>query len=232
MTIYNLAVIAHIGAGTLALTLFWIAALMQKGTSLHRRVGQGYLLSMLMILVTGVPLVFGLLARGQSVGAVFLTYLLVLVGNGCWSAWRAIRERRDYRGFYGAMFWTLAGITAVSGLAIVVTGLALGSPLLSIFGSIGVIGLVQAGFARRRAPHTPNWWLREHYTAMIGNGVATHIAFFSIGLRNAFPGVDPSLVQNLAWFLPLGGAVVAGVWLNRRYGKGQRRSVPAADAPA
>jgi len=179
---------------------------------------------MLGVIVSGVPLVLNLIERGQQIGALFLTYLLLLVGNACWTAWRAIRARRDRAAYYGGMYWFMAATVGLAGLGTIALGVKSGAPLLMVFGSVGVLGGVGAVQSWRRAPNDPKWWLREHYGAMIGNGVATHIAFFSIGLRNAFPGVDPMLVQNLAWFVPLAGSVVAGVWLNRKYG----RSRPAA----
>lgn len=231
MSTYSFALYSHIAAGSIALVTFWAAGLMTKGTPLHRRVGQVYLLAMLGVIVSGVPLVLTLVDRGQQISALFLTYLLLLVGNSCWSAWRAIRARRDRANYYDAMYWFMAATVGLAGLAIVALGAQVGAPLLMVFGSVGVLGGIGAVLSWRRAPNDPKWWLREHYGAMIGNGVATHIAFFSIGLRNAFPGVDPMIVQNLAWFVPLAGAVVAGIWLNRTYGRARARP-PAAVARA
>ena len=217
--VYRLALGVHLVAGTLALLAFWGAALLRKGSRPHRLTGRVYLLGMLGVILSGPPLVFALLERGQPVSAGFLGYLLVLVSTSCWSAWRAIRDRGDRQRYFGGMLWSLHGLSAASGLAMVIAGVGIGSPLLAVFGSIGVVGLIGTLRAWRRAPATPNWWLREHYGAMVGNGVATHIAFFSIGLRNAFPGVDPLIVTNLAWFLPLVASLLAGVYLNRRYGR-------------
>jgi len=231
MTAYQVAATFHIAAGVVALITFWVNGLMKKGTALHRRMGQVYLLAMLGIIISGVPLVFAMLERGDQLSAVFLTYLLVLVSNSCWNSWRSVRDRRDYKRYFGPMFWSLATITAASGIALMVIGVAIGQPLFAIFGSIGVVGLITSAMSRRRAPSTPNWWLREHYGAMIGNGVATHIAFLAIGLRNALPGVDPMIQQNLAWFGPLVGALAAGIWLNRKYG-GAKAKPPAPVARA
>ena len=228
MTVFSVALTFHIAAGVLALITFWSNGLMKKGTPLHRRAGQVYLLAMLGIIISGVPLVFGLLNRGNPLGAVFLTYLLVLVSNTCWNSWRSVRDRRDHKRYFGHMFWSLAAITALSGIAMMVIGIGIGQPLFAIFGSIGVFSLITSLISQRRAPHTPNWWLREHYGAMIGNGVATHIAFLAIGLRNALPGVDPAIQQNLAWFMPLMGALVAGIWLGRKYGRVKGRATTRA----
>ncbi|MGQ0801603.1 MAG: hypothetical protein ACT4NL_16010 [Pseudomarimonas sp.] len=225
MTSYHVAVTLHLTAGVVALITFWSNGLMKKGGPLHRRVGQVYLLAMLTIIISGVPLVFAMLGRGDQLSAIFLTYLLVLVSNSCWNSWRSVRDRRDVQRYFGPMYWTLAIITAACGIAMMAIGIAIGQLLFAIFGSIGVVGLITSMMSYRRAAHTPNWWLREHYAAMIGNGVATHIAFLAIGLRNALPGVDPMIQQNLAWFGPLLGAIVAAVWLNRKYGRAKARPV-------
>lgn len=231
MSTHAIAVALHLGAGTIALTTFWIAGLVRKGTPLHRRVGQIYLLAMLGIVVSGVPLVFAALDNGQSIGAIFLTYLIVLVVNGCWTAWRAIRERRDRKRYFGHMYWTMAAITALAGAGVIAVGLAVDAVLLMVFGSIGVLGLVGSLRAWKRSPDDPKWWLREHYGAMIGNGVATHIAFLAIGLRRLVPGLDPAMLQMFAWFGPLVVAVIAGIWINRKYGRsGARPPVAAAAA--
>src|SRR5690606_16814152 len=73
-----------------------------------------------------------------------------------------------------------------------------------------------------------------HYGAMIGNGVATHIAFFGIGLRSLLPGVDPQLLQHFAWFTPLAGAFIAAWWLGRKYGRPTppRQTSPSSSQPS
>lgn len=228
MDSYKIALFAHIASGCVALVTFWIAGVLKKGTPRHRRIGRIYLLAMLGIILTGLPLVLALTARGQPVGALFLTYLLVLVGNACWSAWRAIRARHDRAAYFNPMYWFVVGLTAVSGLGVSALGVQVGSLLLQVFGVIGVFGMIGAVRSWRRAPSDPKWWLKEHYGAMIGNGVATHIAFFGIGLRNALPFVDPQLQQMLAWFTPLAGSLIAAWWLNRKYGRSGARAVPRA----
>ena len=234
MTPYSIIVTVHIVAGALALLLFWTSALMKKGTALHRRIGQVYLLSMLGVIITGVPLAHAILQRGSPIGALFLTYLLLLVSSACWSAWRAIRDRADRRAYFGPMYWFFATVIATCGIGMIVLGQLAGSMLLMVFGGVGVAGGIGAVRSWRRAPGDPKWWLKEHYGAMIGNGVATHIAFVAIGLRTAFPAVDPQLQQAVAWFGPLLAAVIAGWWLGRKYGRSRapqdRRPLPAADA--
>lgn len=213
----------HIAAGAVALILFWIAAWMRKGTPGHRRIGQAYLVSMLVVLTTAIPLSLAMLQRGRADIAAFLGFLVLITGTACWSAWRAIRDRRHRERYFGPMYWTMTVVVFVSGLGVVALGIRIGAVLFMVFGAIGIVVLVESIVRYRRAPHDPKWWLREHYGAMIGNGVATHIAFFGIGLRNAFPMLDAAVVQSVAWFVPLAAAVVATVWLDRRYGSAKAR---------
>ncbi|MDZ4350541.1 MAG: hypothetical protein U1A22_13525 [Xanthomonadaceae bacterium] len=219
MELYQVAVITHIGAGSVALLTFWAAAWLKKGSPLHRRFGQIYLLAMLTVILSGVPLVLVLQERGHPVTALFLGYLLVLVSNSCLTAFRAIRLKQQPARYFSALFWIVHGLTATSGLAVMAVGWSTGATLLMVFGSIGLFGLWGGIRAWRRAPTHANWWLREHYGAMIGNGVATHIAFFGIGLRSLLPGIDPGLLTTFAWFGPLAAALLAGVWLDRTYGR-------------
>lgn len=74
-----------------------------------------------------------------------------------------------------------------------------------------------------------NWWLQEHYAAMVACGAATHVAFLSIGLgrlARAAGFAMPAWYGLLAWFVPLGLAVLATVLLDRRHRR--PRAVPAA----
>ena len=234
MDLAKLTVFAHLVAGTIALASFWTAGLAKKGSPLHRRVGQVYLLAMLGIVVTGIPLVLQVAGRGHPVSALFLTYLLVLVGSGTWLAWRAIRERRDRAAYFGHMYWFVIALTAASGLAMVAFGTQVGAVLLQVFGGVGVMVGINAITSWRRSATDPKWWLKEHYGAMIGNGVATHIAFFGIGLRGLLPGVDPQVLQLFSWFTPLAGAFIAAWWLNRKYGRpaAKAQTSPSSSQPS
>ena len=236
MDTYRWSVAVHVGAGVIALVAFWIAAFMRKGSPRHRLTGRIYLVAMLGVIGSGVPLTLALIERGRLAGAMFLGFLLLLTTTGCLNALRAIRQRGSRQLYFGALFWILAALNAVAGIAIVALGVKTGSVLLQVFGGIGVFMLVNSLLRWRNARKDPIWWLREHYGAMIGNGVATHIAFFSIGLRNAFPNLDPAIMQHFAWFGPLVAAFIAAAWLGRRYGRQAPRIAPsraeAARAPA
>ena len=106
------------------------------------------------------------------------------------------------------------------GLAIAAIGLLLAQQMQLIivaFSGIGIISFVQMWRFSRCAPDEPRWWLRQHLGGMLGNGVATHIAFLSIGLPKILPMLAGPVLQNLAWLGPLAISFVAGTLLRRKY---------------
>lgn len=207
----------HALAGTVALGTFWTAGLAKKGSPLHKRAGKIYLLAMLGIIVTAVPLALSAALKGQWVGAAFLAYLVVLVSHSCRLAWTAIKWKRDFAKFTGTGHRVSAVVLAISGIAVSGLGMAYGAWLLIIFGMIGPLSALGSLKLIRTGRQSPKWWLKEHYGAMIGNGVATHIAFLQIGLMRLIPELGNTMVQHLAWFGPLTLALLAGTWLDRRY---------------
>lgn len=210
----------HIAIGCVALIGFWSAGLARKGSPLHRRAGQAFLLAMAGILVTGVPMAWHKWQDGHPVTAAFLGYLLVITATGVWTSWRAVRDKRDVVRYTGPVYVALALSSLLSGAAILALGLKVGAPLLSGFSSIGLfIGadLLHKRWRRERLAQRPRWWLIEHYTAMLGNGIATHIAFLGIGLPRLLPAIDGAALHYAAWFGPLFVAVGAKLWFDRRW---------------
>lgn len=217
MDVYRWLVFAHIAAGSIALLTFWTAAIARKGSPLHRAVGKGYLLAMLAIMATALPMAAVILRAGVVWVAVFLVYLVVITATSCWLAWRAIRRKREQRAYFDGRFRAVAWLNLCAGLVVFAFGLAIRNPLLATFCWIGVA--IGVGMLRqlRNPPTARNWWLQEHYGSMLGNGVATHVAFLGIGLRDVIASFDSAWIQLLPWFLPLGVAMVAGVYLDRKY---------------
>lgn len=217
----SLFVFPHVAAGTAALSLFWIAALMRKGTALHRRIGQAYLVAMGIILITSLPLVGLTWLRGHTITAVFLAYLTLLIAASCRNTLAATRFRQAPERYFGLDLRILVSALCVSGVAVMLLGLSREAWILVGFGMLGPFLLIETIKRIRALRHGPrpaaNWWLREHAGAMIANGAATHIAFFQIGLSRLFPDLDMGIIQNLAWFGPLIIAGLAAIWLNRRF---------------
>lgn len=220
MDYYGLVKSAHGLIGALALATFWLSGLSRKGGSVHRASGKVYLLAMTGMLLSGVPMTAAFLTRYHPVVAAFLAYLLVITATGVWCSWRAVRDKRDWAAYTGPVYRVLMALNLLSGLGIAYIGLFVTDRMALIFTAFSLIGIVNAArmwrFARR-APAQPNWWLHQHFGAMIGNGVATHIAFLSIGLPKLLPMLSGPVLQNLAWLGPLLVSVLIGMYLTRKY---------------
>jgi hypothetical protein len=231
MTAYALLVAAHVTVGGVALATFWTAAALRKGSALHRRVGQAYLLAMAGIILTGAPLALVRWFDGRPVTAAFLGYLVVITAGGTWTAWRAVRDKTDATRFTGPVYAALGWLSLLSGLGVLALGIKVGAPLLIGFSAVGLFAgqdMLRKRRDPRRLTSTPRWWFVEHYTAMLGNGVATHIAFLGIGLPRLLPAVDGAVLHYVSWFGPLVVAAIAKVLLDRRY----KPRMPAAVAVA
>ncbi len=230
MEFYAITKSLHYLVGVLALTTFWIAAFTRKGSPLHKAVGKLYLLAMCAIVVTAMVFTgYGVMSDPGPMDA-FLAYLVVITATSCWLSWRAIRDKRDFARYTGPVYRVLAVLNLLAGAGIFTIGIAIGSLLLTGFSMVGFLlgfGMLRL---RRRGPAHPQWWRQEHMNAMLGNGVATHIAFLSIGLPRILPTLAGPTLQMLAWFGPLLVAFVLQIWLGRKYAV--PKSLPARPADA
>ena len=226
MDFYDSLVLLHVAAGTLALATYWGAAAARKGGTLHRRIGQAYLLAMVVVLVTALGMTVEFVRHGMHGIAVFLAYLVVISGTACWQAWRSVRSKRDRAGFYGAGYRRLAWTNLLSGVATLAAGIALSNMLLMVFCWIGIVAGITA-LRQLRAPlpaNDPRWWMREHVQSNLGNGVATHVAFFTIGLDRVVGPLGVEVPQLFPWLAPVAVAIAAGIWLDRKYKFGKPKA--------
>lgn len=235
MPAYALFVSLHIGAGVIALATFWLAAALRKGSPAHRLAGKVYLCAMTAIIATGFPLVIQRLVDDQVVTATFLAYLLVITATGVWVSWRAIRDKHDVARFTGPVYVALAILSLASGLGVLALGIRVGAPLLMGFSGVGLLaglGMLRKRRNRAALAQRPRWWLSEHYTGMLGNFVATHIAFLSIGLPKLLPMLDGVVLNYASWFGPLLLAGLAKFWLDWRWSPRPRQTSPSLSQPS
>jgi hypothetical protein len=220
MTTYQVLVSVHGAIGVIALVTFWSNAVLRKGTTLHRRVGRAFLLAMTGILATATPMAWFALRSGRPVTAAFLAYLVVITAVAVWCQWRAIRDQDNVVRYTGPVYVALGVLSLLSGVAVLVLGIRVGAPLLMGFSVVGLASGAEHLYKRRHRAQLGarrDWWLVEHYNAVLGNGVATHIAFLSIGLPRLLPSAGGGVLTTLAWFGPLLVAVIAKVLIDRRW---------------
>lgn len=220
MDTYRMLVWVHIAFGSVALLSFWVAGLARKGSAVHKRSGKLYLQAMLGILVTALPIALVFIARGRIGIGVFFAYLVLITGSSMWLSWTAIRHKASRARYFDWRYRALAWLNIAAGLLVFALGVARGSMLLSTFCWVGVAIGASMLWKLRRPPTARNWWLREHYGAMLGNGVATHIAFLGVAMQGFLSSLQIPALQVLPWFAPLGVAALAGVYFNRRYAQG------------
>ncbi len=217
---YRLLVSLHGLIGLVALVTFWLAAFAKKGSPLHLRTGKVYMAVMLGIIATAMPMAIVIGLRGHAQNALFLAYLVVITATGVWLGWRAVKRKRDQTGFRSAAYVVVAILNLLAAAVVLATGLKANSTLLAGFSVVGFVGGLQMLARRIRPLAETRWWLREHFSAMIGCGVATHIAFLGIGMGRviAMLGLHaPSWYGLIAWFLPLVLSAGVGIHLNRKY---------------
>ena len=217
---YRVLVLLHMAAGTIALVAYWSAALARKGSPLHVRSGRVFWKAMLVICATAVPMSIFFFMRGRPRTGTFLIYLVLISATAMWVGLRAIRLKQNQAAFLGGYYGAVAVANLLAGLAVLAMGLYGGNPLYIGFSLIGIS--VGANMLRRRSQPSAarNWWMPEHLRAMLGCGVATHVAFLAIGLERlvALAGWQmPPNLRLVAWAAPVVVSLAAGVWLNRKY---------------
>ncbi|HET8881525.1 MAG TPA: hypothetical protein VFM56_05065 [Solimonas sp.] len=223
-TLYHAIVVAHAATGTIALLSFWSAAAMRKGGDAHRFAGRVFLLAMCAIGATALPMAATQFARGNPVGGIFLTYLLVITASACARAWFAVRLKREPARYFGRWYRVAAFGNLALGAAVMALGLQHHAIVLSGFSIVGLaLGAQMVRMARRAPP--PRWAVVEHYRGMLGAGVATHVAFLGIGLTRLLPAYAGT-AQMLMWFAPLLVSLIAGAYLKRRYGSARAAILP------
>ena len=224
---YSLILILHVLAGVAALVCFWSAAFLRKGSPRHRAVGKVFLVAMTVIVATSLPMtVEFVFFRQQPLSGLFLAYLMAITGNAVWLSWRAVTDKRDWQVLVARPGWALSlWPMLLLAVTVLIVGLVAREPVMMAFSSIGLwAGMRMFRFARRGPAHA-NWALRQHYQSMLGAGIATHVAFLGIGMQPVWRWlqghavVPPIVIELFPWLAPMLVATVAGLWLNRRYGR-------------
>jgi len=217
MTAYKFTVFLHLALGLAALISYWVAALARKGSRPHKLAGKVYVLVMIGVLAPALPLSLRIFSEKSAAFGAFLLYLLLITATALWQGWFATRHKRDFPSYAGRAYRALAWLNVAAGLAVLALGIVELQPVFLGFSAVGLFG--GSGMLRlaRRGPTHPRWWLQEHLGAMLGCGVATHIAFLLLGLPKLLPGLAGPGLQTFGWLAPLGVSLLARAWLGRKY---------------
>ena len=206
----------HIIVGSAALLLFWMTLLVRKGSAVHRRNGRIYLLLLIPLLASVVPITLRSLVVDGPVRIVQLLYLSVIVSAAGWTAWRAIRDKRDPDAFRGPVFVVLACMLSGMAALLMVSGIATQNLMAFGFSVIGIVyGGAMLGFLRRRP--SPDWWRQWHLNGVALLFAATHASFSGLVIRTLRPAWDGEVLHGLTQFGVIALAYFFRQWLSWRY---------------
>jgi uncharacterized membrane protein len=199
----------HILAGLVALGAGLVAITTTKGGRRHNAAGRLYVLTMVGVVVTAVPLAIW-------VGNWFLLAIAVFSGYLVFGGYRVIQRRRagltdptvrDYAG-HGTMLAAGAAMIAGGGWQLLRGPVGL-APALVVFGAIGCSLAAVALREMRQPPAEQPPWVGTHITFMGGGYIATVTATVTVNLT-----MLPPLVR---WLGPTAVGVPLIVYATRTY---------------
>ena len=100
----------HLVSGIIALALGGLVIFLKKGTKLHRQVGYGYVVSMVILIATsfGIYRLFGKFGVFHYLSLVS-TFSLVA---GMYPMFKKVRTPQDYETHFKRMYWSVVGLFA------------------------------------------------------------------------------------------------------------------------
>ena len=208
MDLFELGRFLHSTAGIVVLATFWIAALAQKGGRVHRQAGRVYLISLIVVLTLSTLMVAGKALDGDPGVAIFLAFLISMVGTASWLMWFASRYRHEPDRLVGRTYRLLASWLIVSGAALFFLGVARQRPLMMLLPLLGV-GFGGNMWRIARVPREGRWWLEHHMNGAMLNFIATHDSFIALGIGS----VIPELRHGVGRMLVAAGVISIGIAL-------------------
>jgi hypothetical protein len=216
MDLFELGRTLHSGIGTVALVAFWLAALSAKGGPRHRRAGRIYLLALIGVMTLSTLMVGGKALGGDASTAIYLAFLITMVGTASWLMWFSVQYRRTDARLTGATYRALASWLVVAGALVFSSGLLRRRPLMMFLSLLGVgfgINMWRLALARDRGPR---WWLAQHMNGATLNFIATHDSFFALGIGSVVPELRQPVPRMLIAAGVTATALALRVWMGRR----------------
>jgi hypothetical protein len=218
MHLFELGRLLHGSVGIIALISFWVAAFAVKGSLLHRKAGGVYLPSMLSIMALSILMVAGKAFQEGSPGmAIYILFLISMVGTACWLMWFAVRNKRDRRRLLGPTYRTLATLLIVFGTAVLLITIAINRPVgifLSLLGIAFGANMWRLVFVKQT---DGRWWLQHHMNGVMLNFIATHDSFIALGIGSLVPELRLSVPRMLIAATITVIAISLRIWYGKRW---------------
>lgn len=231
-TIHSALLYLHIILGVICLVLFWLPVICQKGSKLHNLSGRVYYYMMLFIAasgvimssmvlidpiavyVTGNPLPAEAVAAFEQQRRHFSAFLLLL----SLLTWVTIRHAY-------AVLEAKAELQQLKRLSLVLPIICLfvcsvyvfwlgwqsGTVLFMIFAGVGLVNALAFARYSFQKQVAARQWIIEHFSSMIGSGIALYTAFFAAGGRRMLAEILTGHWQIVSWIAApaLGLAAIA-----------------------
>ena len=186
----------HTMIGVVVLTSFWITAFSRKGGTVHRFSGKVYLIGILVIIISVVPMIV-LAVQNRNIGhALGLAFLSVMVFVAAWIASQAIARKRELKAYRNRTFIVLASLLSMFGLLILVINILHWSLLYAFFASTGLTLAGSMWLIIFKKEVTPGWYLEQHLNGVALLFAATHGSFLRFGLTKLIPLIPDSKEFN------------------------------------
>ena len=229
-TLHTVLLYLHIALGAVALLLYWLPIIVRKGSKLH--ISAGNIFYYIMLLVSGSGVVLSSLGLADPVAIyaagkqlnpeqiqrmlvwrVPLSQFLLLLSLLTWvtvrhaiGVLRAKADRSLLRRWYYQAPVILLFPTA---LYVAWQGITVGMPLLIIFACVSLVTATTISLYVYKKEVSPRAWIIEHYSAMVGSGIAVYTAFFAAGGRRMLAELVPENWQLVSWLAaPVIGTIV------------------------
>ncbi|KKO46380.1 hypothetical protein WG68_06340 [Arsukibacterium ikkense] len=210
----------HIALGAVALILFWLPVFSRKGSKLHVNAGSVFYYLMLVIAASGMALcVIGLadpiaiyaadkaLTAAQQqrllIWRIPFSQFLLLLSLLTWVTVRhavaALRVKENRAILKGIAFQGPNLMLIPGGIYVLWQGIGIGMPLLIIFAIVSIITSLSICLYIYQRQIKPRQWIIEHFSAMIGSGIALYTAFFAAGGRRILAQWLPGEWQIVSW---------------------------------
>ena len=224
--LFKLVLWAHILAGGVALSVFWLPLVAKKGGKTHVRVGWVYVVAAAAIAVTGLANCARMLTDANPSNdraGIFLAYVGVLAGANALIGVRALRTKKRAAPSRNLFDLAPPALLVAGGVALAAFGLFVHMALFVIFAALGVtLGVIQLRFWLR-TPATKHEWFFAHMAGMGGSCITTITAFLVVNAHHFGLGSADLLV----WISPgLLGGIGLKVWRSyyeRRFRGGRSR---------
>lgn len=220
LSLHTTLLYLHIVLGAIALVVYWLPIFTRKGGALHIQAGKVFYYLMLVVAGSGIVLCgIGLIdpigiyvaseqltteqANRMLVWRIPLTQFLLLLSLLTWVTVRhaigvlkakdnrALLRRWYYQGPVFLMF-PLAGFVAYKGISV-------GMPLLVIFATVSLVTATTISLYVYKKAVSPRAWIIEHFSSMVGSGIAVYTAFFAAGGRRLLAELLPDNWLLVSW---------------------------------